>query len=79
MPTTPPPDLEERTHALVREAVRQAKADRDAYWQQRIGEYKVLLRSTITLHAPKESDRYPRWTRCINALFAGAVRVFGPF
>ena len=72
------PTTDERIQAAVREAVRQCRADRDAYWQHKIDLIKTIVRQAVTLHAPQEKDRDPRWTRFVNALYGGIVRVAGP-
>ena len=40
---------------------------------------KVIIKQAFELHAPKEERRDPRWTRVINAIYAGVVRISGPF
>ena len=72
------PTTDERIEAAVREAVRRTRSDLDAYWQHRIDLLKTVVRQAVTLHAPQEKDRDPRWTRFVNALYGGIVRVAGP-
>jgi len=47
--------------------------------EEKIIAIKVIVKQSFTLHAPKDDRRDPRWTRCINAIFSGIIRVAGPF
>ena len=78
MPTSTEPTVEERIAAAVSLAQKETRYARDEYWRGEIGKLKVIVRQAVTMHAPMEHDRDPRWTRFINALYAGVVRVAGP-
>lgn len=47
--------------------------------KEKLDAVKCIVKQAIELHAPKDERRDPRWSRLINALFAGIVRVAGPF
>lgn len=47
--------------------------------KEKLEAVKVIVKQGFEVHAPKDERRDPRWTRCINAIFAGIVRVSGPF
>lgn len=46
---------------------------------EKIVAMKVVIKQAIEMHVPKDERRDPRWTRLVNALFTGIVRVAGPF
>ena len=47
--------------------------------RDKVDAIKVIIKQAFELHAPKDERRDPRWTRVINAIYAGVVRVAGPF